>query len=619
MDQNSPSLGSAFFAEFTQNASKNEIEILTDLSLFDSFTTEEAIKITSHPDLAEKLKQFEQKHYLVLLENSPFRYQINYLIKNGLRDILALDENRFKSIALKCAQVLAQTAPLKSLELYGLSGDTEAATKHIALNVELFLLHSNFEVLSKWAPFIAQILGGGLNREKLVKAYGLLTSGKFESLKSTIREIESALGSDDESLAIAQDLIPIKLYVHFSHGHFPKIIEKCHEIMESEKDLSKIRNGILLHRVFLTTFFYLQDVDGYSKYFSKLQQFVNANSPRLELVNMNSFKAMSLFLSGNYLEASEFALAACNLADEMEVEGAYYPFESSYILADTFLEFGEEAKSQDCVDKYLHQAIRTHQYSWIVAFYAKASLIKIQSGKADQALTLIRKGRELIEGPLFGSQITFLLDGHELIVRLTLGDMERIKELLYKLNAHGNHKGVLTFKCTLEIMQNPGEAEAIMELIPIQTEQDIFRKELLLAAVYVGKRDQAMQHIKKAVELAIPNGYFRAFLNLPMPVKELILDLCSSNPTNYLENLARAIRNQTSLSAINSAAMDKPLTKQELIILRRLDSGIPISQIAKSLSISKNTIKTHLKSIYRKLSAESRQDAVVKARELALL
>ncbi|MFM8205215.1 MAG: response regulator transcription factor, partial [Actinomycetales bacterium] len=62
-----------------------------------------------------------------------------------------------------------------------------------------------------------------------------------------------------------------------------------------------------------------------------------------------------------------------------------------------------------------------------------------------------------------------------------------------------------------------------------------------------------------------------------------------------------------------------PLTKQELVILRRLDTELPISQIAKALSISKNTIKTHLKSIYRKLAAESRHDAVIKARELMLL
>jgi LuxR family maltose regulon positive regulatory protein len=197
--------------------------------------------------------------------------------------------------------------------------------------------------------------------------------------------------------------------------------------------------------------------------------------------------------------------------------------------------------------------------------------------------------------------------------------MERIKELLFKLSANGNHKGVQTFNYSLEILQNPAEAERIAELMPNETDQDKFHKELLLAAAYASKPTIAMIHVKNAVELAVPNGYFRAFLNMPPQVKDYVLQLATQAPTNYLENLARAIRNQTSLQAINSAAMEKPLTKQELVILRRLDSGLPISQIATALSISKNTIKTHLKSVYRKLGAESRKDAVNKARELMLL
>jgi LuxR family maltose regulon positive regulatory protein len=106
---------------------------------------------------------------------------------------------------------------------------------------------------------------------------------------------------------------------------------------------------------------------------------------------------------------------------------------------------------------------------------------------------------------------------------------------------------------------------------------------------------------------------------MPPQVKDLILNIATTTPTNYLENLARAIRNQSSIATAHSIAMVKPLTRQELVILRQLDSGLPITQIAGALNISKNTIKTHLKSIYRKLAAESRQDAITKARELSLL
>lgn len=616
---NSPSLDLASFAELKEAATTSELEILSDLSLLDSFTENEALKISKNPDLSQKIKQLFSRQYLSLISTSPNRYQINNLIRDGLRDLLSENEIHFKDIAFKSAESLKSSNPLKALELYGLAGDAEAATKHIISNLHHFLLHSDIEVLMKWAPLVAKALGGGINREKLVKAYGLLASGKYESLKSTIREIEVTLGSDSVSRSISEDLIPLKLFVDFSFGYFPNVLDQKSQILNGSDNPSTIRNGTLLHRIFLISYFYLQDREGFTQYFKELNKPVSSDAPIIELVHINSFKAMDAFLSGHYLEASEFALAACNLADELNIEGAYYPFESAYILMDIQLEFGNEEKSQNYLDKYLGKAIKTHQYAWIVAFYAKAALIKAQSGNFDGALSFIRKGRELIDSPLYGPHITYILDGHELIVRLPLGDMERTKELLFKLSANGNHKGVQTFNYSLEILQNPAEAERIAELMPNETDQDKFHKELLLAAAYASKPTIAMIHVKNAVELAVPNGYFRAFLNMPPQVKDYVLQLATQAPTNYLENLARAIRNQTSLQAINSAAMEKPLTKQELVILRRLDSGLPISQIATALSISKNTIKTHLKSVYRKLGAESRKDAVNKARELMLL
>jgi ATP/maltotriose-dependent transcriptional regulator MalT len=63
----------------------------------------------------------------------------------------------------------------------------------------------------------------------------------------------------------------------------------------------------------------------------------------------------------------------------------------------------------------------------------------------------------------------------------------------------------------------------------------------------------------------------------------------------------------------------EPLTKREVEILRRLASGLPITQIANTLHISHNTIKTHLKSVYRKLNVESRAQALERAKDLLLV
>ena len=71
-------------------------------------------------------------------------------------------------------------------------------------------------------------------------------------------------------------------------------------------------------------------------------------------------------------------------------------------------------------------------------------------------------------------------------------------------------------------------------------------------------------------------------------------------------------------SGARSAVTDE-LTAREQAVLLLLPGGLSAREIGSELGISRDTIKTHTKSIYRKLGASSRRDAVVRARELGLL
>ena len=62
-----------------------------------------------------------------------------------------------------------------------------------------------------------------------------------------------------------------------------------------------------------------------------------------------------------------------------------------------------------------------------------------------------------------------------------------------------------------------------------------------------------------------------------------------------------------------------PLTDRELTVLRFLPTMRSNTEIAQELCVSPNTVKAHLKSLYRKLAVSTRRDAVRRARELGLL
>jgi LuxR family transcriptional regulator, maltose regulon positive regulatory protein len=61
------------------------------------------------------------------------------------------------------------------------------------------------------------------------------------------------------------------------------------------------------------------------------------------------------------------------------------------------------------------------------------------------------------------------------------------------------------------------------------------------------------------------------------------------------------------------------LTERELAVLRLLPGRLTQREVAEALFVSLNTVKTHTKSIYRKLGVDARDDAVDRARELGVL
>jgi LuxR family transcriptional regulator, maltose regulon positive regulatory protein len=62
-----------------------------------------------------------------------------------------------------------------------------------------------------------------------------------------------------------------------------------------------------------------------------------------------------------------------------------------------------------------------------------------------------------------------------------------------------------------------------------------------------------------------------------------------------------------------AGSMDGRLTERELDVLRLLPTELSVSELGKLLYVSPSTIKSHVKSVYRKLDVSSRKEAVEQA------
>jgi LuxR family maltose regulon positive regulatory protein len=68
-----------------------------------------------------------------------------------------------------------------------------------------------------------------------------------------------------------------------------------------------------------------------------------------------------------------------------------------------------------------------------------------------------------------------------------------------------------------------------------------------------------------------------------------------------------------------AAAGTERLSPSELRVLRYLPTNLSRPEIASELSVSVNTVNTHIRNIYAKLQAQDRSSAVQRAREMRLL
>jgi LuxR family maltose regulon positive regulatory protein len=82
---------------------------------------------------------------------------------------------------------------------------------------------------------------------------------------------------------------------------------------------------------------------------------------------------------------------------------------------------------------------------------------------------------------------------------------------------------------------------------------------------------------------------------------------------------ARVLRARLAKERGSSAAGASALTGAELRLLPLLSTHLSFPEIAAQMSLSPHTVKSQAYSIYRKLGASSRSQAVARSRELALL
>ncbi len=223
----------------------------------------------------------------------------------------------------------------------------------------------------------------------------------------------------------------------------------------------------------------------------------------------------------------------------------------------------------------------------------------VASGNLPDASAWVRE-----RGLSTADELTYLREyEHVTLARVTLAEGIRDR-------AERTVHDVLAFLARLAAAADRGgRAGNVIDILVVQA----------LAHHAIGDTAAAEASLGRAIALAEPEGYARIFLDEGLPMEALLrLSAKRSDAPGFVRRLLAASVVTDGGPRIAQPLVE-PLSERELEVLRLLESDLDGPDMARELTVSLPTIRTHTRNIYAKLGVHDRRAAVRRATELGLL
>ncbi len=343
---------------------------------------------------------------------------------------------------------------------------------------------------------------------------------------------------------------------------------------------------------------------------------------------------------GDYLEAR---LACSSALELVERELLGHPGQACMLhalLGGIAYEFDEITPAVEHVERAMGSISEaSHADAVIVAYLTQARLQRLR-GDDSSALTILREGQDLGERRRL-PRVTFSLAAEECADLARAGRYEEARLVAARfgfdeLPTPGGASGLSSDKAlrgasryllrhspkevvqalggAIESSQQRGLAHRSVELLLIRA----------LAHKHAGEVASALTDLHQALTIAAPRQYLRVFLDEGPELGSLIhgldLERLGNSPAVPLaRRLQQARAKPGNQGRSTGSSLGEQLTRREVSILKRLESGLSNKEIAEAIFLSEGTLKWHLHNVYSKLNVKNRSGAMVRARALGIV
>ena len=339
----------------------------------------------------------------------------------------------------------------------------------------------------------------------------------------------------------------------------------------------------------------------------------------VRLVMAPGSRALAWFEVGHLAQAGDAARAAD--ANARRLGFSRHLFAVDYLRALSGLAL--ERRDLETAEHLTEQVLSIAEQRWpLIEFLALLDRAQIWAarGQVREAMTTLTAAREAVAGASLS--LLAWADEQEALLRLSLGDLRSAAQLVSNLPAV--RRSLLRARIALAAADHHAveehlKAAALGDLTP----RHALVRQLLLAADAIERSDPAAASTFGGIlHKARSQGFLNTVVTTAPQVTGYVVEHAAQlRPDPFTGRVVAAaleVRAAQPGAAPAGRVLTEPLTAAEQRILTLLPTSTYL-QIANTLYVSRNTVKTHLRSVYQKLGVASRSEALERAVDLRLL
>jgi len=545
-------------------------------------------------------------------------YRINSIIFTVLQELRNSNQDQELATHEKLAQYfISKGAPAEALDHIYKSGKTDQITEILRVSIRSMAAIGRGDQIIRWAHYGADESPAGALIKKTIEAVGHLVNLDFKKAEAMAAELNYVADQDEAAESLAQLASMILSHVHFARGDFERTRVLIANALAKDYGIAGLEHvdKIALLRLQADIAYIYDDAELVASSLLQAKQLQDGNNLVITAYHLGCMTSMSLWCEGRFFEAAEFASIAIAQAENNGFSGITAPLDALLVLSRCQLELSQLERSIETSNAIEQKAEASRIWPWYFMGVGTRSRIQITQGLITQVVDAIATQREKHKHLKTPNQMGWIIDVTDVFLRFVLNDWKRAEELLQRMP---KIEMVRQIDMNLKYEADPKRIHALVAQMPETTPRERVNKILYQATINIDQENVALNYLRAALDLGAEVGFHEYFVrqNRLYPI---MVKAAAAKPTIFIESVVHEMSERIKNSNSDTGALDEKLTNRELEILKHLTTGNPISAIAKQLHISQNTMKTHLRNVYRKLDVDGRHTAVEKARKLLLI